>query len=551
MLGSQPFDALARSPPSTATKNTKHVPCKFFRQGTCQAGNACPFSHSTDIAIETVPCKYFAKGNCKFGAKCALAHILPDGRRVNRPSHGTGMGINVNGGNLNLGGRVEPPSYVNHDSALANSIMTQQQYPDDLYANQYSYSGQDDTLYQQDRSYQYQDYSNAITAPGSNPGSKYGSPTDESRLPISPIGHHVTALDAPMPSSFDSQGISHIARYGPVAASVPSKFGMESPTASLAQRNNGYPGDAFRGIRGGATPGSNVRSTQQIGSSPPAESIGQRLMHSQTVARPKMMSASVPRPGVADDWEDDFIVGADLLPTSLHDDVMTPEDKLRRHSRPEMELPGGRDASSGLRIPSNSSSKVGSPLGSSPSRFSALFAKQREEKKQENVPAPSSAFGHIGSPLRESLLQEDQSTGMRPLPARWMSDEQTPSFSSPPRNSSMSMLAQQLHRTKLERTESGESNSRLQPIPARHVSNPVGRFDRQISSPGLTSTRIDEEQPDTIFSMDDDGSKRSSMIFGHRSPNLRPLNEGINGSNSRLGKEHKEYANGVENLFGV
>lgn len=63
------------------------------------------------------------QGNCKFGAKCALAHILPDGRRVNRP-HGGGMGMG--GSHLNLGGRVNPQAYVNQDSALTNSVLSQQ-----------------------------------------------------------------------------------------------------------------------------------------------------------------------------------------------------------------------------------------------------------------------------------------------------------------------------------------------------------------------------------------------------------------------------------------
>ncbi|EEB08059.1 zf-CCCH type zinc finger protein [Schizosaccharomyces japonicus yFS275] len=53
-------------------KNLHHVPCKFFRQGACTAGNNCPFSHSLDN--ERSPCKYFLKGNCKFGSKCALSH---------------------------------------------------------------------------------------------------------------------------------------------------------------------------------------------------------------------------------------------------------------------------------------------------------------------------------------------------------------------------------------------------------------------------------------------------------------------------------------------
>src|SRR6266498_1105314 len=40
---------------------TSHVPCKFFRQGACQAGKACPFLHSTDTTTDIAPCKYFTK----------------------------------------------------------------------------------------------------------------------------------------------------------------------------------------------------------------------------------------------------------------------------------------------------------------------------------------------------------------------------------------------------------------------------------------------------------------------------------------------------------
>ncbi|GEQ72329.1 hypothetical protein JCM33374_g6016 [Metschnikowia sp. JCM 33374] len=70
---------------TNVNKNLSHVPCKFFKQGICQAGKSCPFSHNLDgsLSAEKLPCKYFQKGNCKFGLKCALAHILPDGTRVN------------------------------------------------------------------------------------------------------------------------------------------------------------------------------------------------------------------------------------------------------------------------------------------------------------------------------------------------------------------------------------------------------------------------------------------------------------------------------------
>ncbi len=40
---------------------TSHVPCKFYRQGACQAGKACPFLHSDEPVTERAPCKYFTK----------------------------------------------------------------------------------------------------------------------------------------------------------------------------------------------------------------------------------------------------------------------------------------------------------------------------------------------------------------------------------------------------------------------------------------------------------------------------------------------------------
>lgn len=71
------------SSPSNS-KNLSHVPCKFFKQGICQAGQSCPFSHNLQgsLAADKLPCKYFQKGNCKFGLKCALGHYL-NGQRIN------------------------------------------------------------------------------------------------------------------------------------------------------------------------------------------------------------------------------------------------------------------------------------------------------------------------------------------------------------------------------------------------------------------------------------------------------------------------------------
>ncbi|PYH63909.1 putative spindle poison sensitivity protein Scp3 [Aspergillus vadensis CBS 113365] len=485
------FDMAARSPPNQSSNcraDTKHVPCKFFRQGACQAGPACPFLHSTDAAIDYAPCKYFTKGNCKFGAKCALAHILPDGRRVNRPSPGMAMG----GSHLNLGGRVNPQAYVNQDSALTNSVLSQQRLNghDPRYSSQMPPQDEYTPLHAQQQQQQQPPY-DAIptidTGLVSDAGSKYGSPVDDLRFPMSPSHHHhLTALDAPLPASFDSQGISHAARYGPVAASVPSKFGLElSPPA---QRMGAAPSDTLRNLRDTAYGPNDLRkpSSSFIGSSPPDllnDSIGPRFLHSQRPIKSRVFSASVPRPTALDDWdESNFPMEEDYLPMNLHDDVLTPQERLRRLSRTDHDL-------SGLGMSGTSFSKVGSPLASSPSRFGALFAKQRQ-RKEEDIHGTS--LTHIGSPLRESSLHLGTSPSLGPIGSR-----------SPSHQSSMSMISQQL------------SSVSLHPGSARHSSS-VGassRLDRTVSSPVSTS-KIDEEQGDLVFSMEEEeNNKRNSASW--------------------------------------
>ncbi|GLA31760.1 hypothetical protein ACMYSQ_003874 [Aspergillus niger] len=501
------FDMAARSPPNQS--NTKHVPCKFFRQGACQAGPACPFLHSTDAAIDYAPCKYFTKGNCKFGAKCALAHILPDGRRVNRPSPGMAMG----GSHLNLGGRVNPQAYVNQDSALTNSVLSQQRMNghDPRYGSQMPPQDEYAALHAQQQQQQpqptqqppYDAIPTIDTGLVSDTGSKYGSPVDDLRFPMSPSHRHLTALDAPLPASFDSQGISHAARYGPVAASVPSKFGLElSPPA---QRIGAAPSDALRNLRDAAYgPDMRKPSSSFIGSSPPGlldDSIGPRFLHSQRPIKSRVLSASVPRPTALDDWdESNFPMEEDYLPMNLHDDVLTPQERLRRLSRTDHELSSSHRDLSGLGMSGTSFSKVGSPLASSPSRFGALFAKQRQRKEED---AHGTSLTHIGSPLRESSLNLGTSPSLGPIGSRQISGDVSPFISSPSRQSSMSMISQQL------------SSVSLHPGSARHSSS-VGassRLDRTVSSPVSTS-KIDEEQGDLVFSMEEEeNNKRNSTSW--------------------------------------
>ncbi|KAJ5819688.1 Zinc finger CCCH-type [Penicillium riverlandense] len=484
---------MARSPPNPGNKNTKHVPCKFFRQGACQAGPACPFLHSTDSAVDYAPCKYFTKGNCKFGAKCALAHILPDGRRVNRPTGG----MSVGGSHLNLGGRVNPQTYVNQDSALTNSVLSQQR----MNGHEPRYAQQEDfpALHGQQQP-NYDTIPTIDAGLASDPGSKYGSPADDVRFPMSPNHHHLTALDAPLPASFDSQGISHAARYGPVAASVPSKFGVElSPPT---QR----PGaEAFRNLRDFGQGSDFRKHSSNIGSSPPApdDNIGPRFLHSSRPVKPRMLSASVPRPAALDDWaEGDFPMEEDYLPINLHDDVLTPQEKLRRLSRTDHDLSSSHRDMSGLGMTSSSFSKNGSPLASSPSRFGALFAKQRQKKEDDTH---GSSYPHIGSPLRESSLNPIGSPSLGPIGSR-ASQDGSPFVSSPGRQSSMSMISEQL------------SGMSLHPGPVRLSSgtgpSSSGRLDRSMASPLPTSKIDEEEQSDLVFSMEEEeGNKRNSASW--------------------------------------
>ncbi|KAJ7359756.1 hypothetical protein DFH08DRAFT_769788, partial [Mycena albidolilacea] len=67
-----------KSSASKSAKDLSHVPCKFYKVGSCTAGSSCPFSHSlVEAGGQKDVCAWFVKGNCKFGHKCALAHVLP------------------------------------------------------------------------------------------------------------------------------------------------------------------------------------------------------------------------------------------------------------------------------------------------------------------------------------------------------------------------------------------------------------------------------------------------------------------------------------------
>ncbi|KAI5288788.1 hypothetical protein KEM55_008981 [Ascosphaera atra] len=210
-----------------------------------------------------------------------------------------------------------------------------------------------------------------------------------------------------------------------------------------------------------------------------------RQSHLQRLTKPHMISASVPRPSALssqlDEWDDQFTMEEDYLPTSLHDDVLTPQERMRRLSRTEQDH-GHRGELGRLDVFGGASSapKVGSPLGSSPSRFGALFAKQRQEKEKE---ALSASLGHLGSPRRDFSLGSRSNIAVgSPL-----SSHNDPFSSS--RMSGVSAISEQLARTSLH----------------PHAARPAAsKLDRVMTSSPHSATIDEEDENDLVFSMEED-----------------------------------------------
>lgn len=316
----------------------------------------------------------------------------------------------------------------------------------------------------------------------SPPTSQFGSPPKDNHFPKSPVIPNMSsALDAPLPASFNANSPSYYQRFGPLGQSVPDKFGFQSPPSSVLSQKIGSP-PSREPIARPSNLGTNVKTASPLAASPANAEVTttERLMHSQRGAtRPKMISASVP----SYEWDNGLAEDAFHLPSGIHEDVLTPSERMRRLSRPDQELSSSaKDRSEGLAIPRRSSGLVGSPpAAGSPSRFRAIFEEQQREK---SMGAPA----HIGSPLRESWMPNDTAPIGRPGPQ-------------------MSGITQAMARVELSRTDSAESNSTR--MASAGLRGGIGRFDRTISSPGLPSQKINEENEAIFFPMDDENSKRA------------------------------------------
>ena len=449
-----------------------------------------------------------------------------------------------------MGSRIDPQLYQQSDPILAQSLLAQQVngVPPPFGQHFPPYSDIDPTLQQENLT--PRPFDRPPLKDGEfllDPDNKYGSPREDPRFTsFSPNGR-LSVLDAPLPASFDSQGVSWARHHGHVAASLPSKFSLleSSPPGSLPQKNH-IPLDSIRNLQAPNFTARESRNRREdLGSSPLGsgdEGFGQRFMHSRRTPKPKMLSTSMPRVDLPiDDSDSDFHFSGgeeDYIPTSLHDQIFThDEQQQRRHSRTEQDRRGVREALGGIPTPADSS-KVGSPSTGSPSRYGGLFALQQQEQNANMASSPS-AFGHVGSPLRNSSLHAGASPSMRPSIGGDMSPS-FPSLSSPPRQSSMSALSQQLSRTRLSSNapnpnEAPTSNKGLHP--PRHSSGTNNNQNRAVStsSIGRNADRIEEEN-DTVFSMEEDFDEQRRRNSGHAnawginpgkaSPRLGPIGTG-------------------------
>ena len=489
--------------------------------------------------------------------------MLPDGRRVNYGKNG----VTIGGPAVALGTRVNPNTYHQpSNSALTNSFLRADAIPP--YSAASPFGLQDDQYSHQlgHRSSMENGLPTIDTTYTSNPTSVYGSPRDEDAnrfgLGLSPINAKgLSVLDAPLPASFDSNGISHAARYGPWPSSVPSKFGLESPSQSLSAAKDGRTSEALKMLHTSAF-GSDDRLSPStfaaieangFGSSPPTGSItqsmafggeeyfGKRAMHSSLrYTKSRLMSSSAPK--TDRDWDPGFLFEEDMVPGALANEVLTPAEKARRGS-----TNNSVRAMDGLESLTESvpiATKFGSPItGSSPSsRWGPLFQRQKEEEAGLDMNNGSygagssrsfkhaSAFGHVGSPLRNSSLASGITaelagdSGMnRPGPgSRHDSGSE-----------SLSVLTQQLQRTRLSEEGSANSSPHLHPNISRNPSGTglgsIGSgminkerekergLERHVSSGSIGSSvtgrfnPIDEEDPAFVFNMEeeDDGQSRA------------------------------------------
>ncbi|CUM65003.1 uncharacterized protein PRCAT00002622001 [Priceomyces carsonii] len=300
---------------ASSNKNLSHVPCKFYRQGICQAGNSCPFSHNLDgtLAADKLPCKYFQKGNCKFGLKCALAHFLPDGTRVNSKS----LMNNSGGGNHHRSSNNASNGSAS-SSYTGNSVPTVSSQPIDISFD----SGEITPPARSNGSPRNGDFSYSGTTLGSNKSSHSGPYSNQDIASLGQLQNHSNSYNSGFTNNPGNSNVGHI-------------------SLSNALQIHGY-----RSYSNGMGSNFNVSPLQSslpynspFLQSPPNSSGSYRTSLSSRF--PKTQSSAsltynyTQESAILDDEDEDEdkIYEEDYVPGSLGDLILTPQELQRRDSR--------------------------------------------------------------------------------------------------------------------------------------------------------------------------------------------------------------------------
>lgn len=182
----------------------------------------------------------------------------------------------------------------------------------------------------------------------------------------SPSARTLGPLDAQLPASLDSNGLSWFARHGPVAASVPHTTTFGIPERFTSQASSPLPSVTIQ-------PSTSLFAAS-YGTSPRQTTLGRAMFERRASA---INDRSDDHDGA---FEEDFV------PSSLNE-LLTPAERQRRYSR------GADDILS--KSPTGSTS--GSP---SSSRFGLLFSKHKAA--ESSIKSSPSQILPIGSPLARS-----------------------------------------------------------------------------------------------------------------------------------------------------
>ncbi|KAL0573756.1 hypothetical protein V5O48_008199 [Marasmius crinis-equi] len=426
---------------SSKTKDLSHVPCKFFKVGSCTAGSSCPFSHSVvEPGGQKDVCAWFVKGNCKFGHKCALAHVLPgqsmsmDRKNKKAAQVAAGGGKNDSKSSGRAGKRDtqgRPPALM----SLKASITPSAPAPAIKDTDFASLGVLDETSKLPSAPAHGKQPSTSQSGPDigpsatKNPSSGPNETAEEKEAPSTPAKPVSPSLPVSSPRRADrdrSPASGPPNDFGPIG-SPPRSINATSPhsrphpvsrlngdsfspgTSPSARNNVGTPTNHFLSASPFSAPGTQTgfniseRSGMGIatslgsgfamdgGSSRNKPTWGSQVENEDNIATRRALAMEANAAGNTGDGGDDL---EDFLPSSLTD-LLTPEERSRRMSRSNSGQGAAAQGDPSHPVASPSGRTLGVPLAA-PSGSGAGAGNGNGHRYSRSVPAPS-LLGDISS----------------------------------------------------------------------------------------------------------------------------------------------------------